>query len=505
MKSFKKPPHYHNFLLKFDLIITHCSEINDEESSDRRKMMEKSLLIIGGGPGGYVAAIRAAQLGIEVALVEGDRLGGTCLNRGCIPTKALYANAQLMDKLAHASDFGVDIDGYRMDMGRVMDRKLSVVDQLVKGIDKLVEENAITLFRGFAKFTGAHEVEISLADGGKETVSAKNIIIATGSVPSSPPVPGSDLPGVIDSDALLEMRELPKRMVVAGSGVIGMEFASIYNSFGTEVTVISSTLLKRIDKDIVKRLPGILKKRGLKLHDGARAQEIRKTDQGLLMVATNKKGETIEVEADVVLMAVGRRAYFDGLDMEAAGVEHSGKGIPVDDCFRTNVPHIYAIGDVLGGVMLAHVASHQGIACVEGIVSGEKPKHGATVPDCIFIDPQIAYAGLTEEQAIEKGYEVKIGKFNFVANGKALAMGETEGFVKVVADAGSLKILGVHIMGPHASDLIHEASLAIDQNMDVHVIGQAIHAHPTLAEAFHEAVLNVTETSIHIAPPRKKK
>lgn len=467
--------------------------------------MEKELLIIGGGPGGYVAAIRAAQLGMDVALIETDRLGGTCLNRGCIPTKALYANAELMDKLAHASDFGVDVDGYRMDMGRVMDRKENVVDQLVKGIDKLVEENAVTLLRGFGRFTSAHDVEVTMADNTKVQVTAKHIIIATGSVPSSPPVPGSDLPGVIDSDALLEMRELPKRLVVAGSGVIGMEFASIYNSFGSEVTVISSTLLKRIDKDIVKRLPPILKKRGLKIHDGARAKEIRKTETGLLMVATNKKGETIEVEADVVLMAVGRRAFYDGLNLEAAGVGHTQTGITVDDHFRTNVTHIYAIGDVLGGVMLAHVASHHGIACVESIATGKAPKHGSTVPDCIFIDPQIAVAGLTEEQAVEKGYAVKIGKFSFVANGKALAMGEPDGFVKVIADAESLRILGVHIMGPHASDLIHEASLAIDHQMDVHAIGHAIHAHPTLAEALHEAVLNVTDSAIHIAPPKRKK
>lgn len=467
--------------------------------------MEKDLLIIGGGPGGYVAAIRGAQLGMDVVLVEADRLGGTCLNRGCIPTKALYANAQLMDKFAHADSFGITVDGYRMDMGQVIDRKASVVDQLVKGTDKVVEDNGVLILRGFASFLSSEAVEVKLHDGTTEVIKAKSVIIATGSVPSSPPVPGNDLPGVIDSDQLLEMRELPKRMVVAGSGVIGMEFASIYNSFGSEVTVISSTLLKRIDKDIVKRLPPILKKRGLKLHDGARAKEIRKTDTGLLMIATNKKGETIEVEADVVLMAVGRRAFVDGLKLEAAGVIFDGNGIPVDNKFQTNVPNIYAIGDVLGGTMLAHVASHHGIGCVEGIATGEAPHHGSTVPDCIFIDPQIAYAGLTEEQAVAKGYEIKTGKFSFVANGKALSMGETDGFVKVIADASTLKILGVHIMGPHASDLIHEASLAIDHQMDVHAIGNSIHAHPTLAEALHEAVLNVTDSAIHVSPTKKKK
>jgi dihydrolipoamide dehydrogenase len=204
-------------------------------------------------------------------------------------------------------------------------------------------------------------------------------------------------------------------------------------------------------------------------------------------------------------MAVGRRAFVDGLNIEAAGVIFDGTGIPVDNRFQTNVPNIYAIGDVLGGVMLAHVASHHGIACVESIVSGQPPKHGSTVPDCIFIDPQIAYAGLTEEQALAKGHEVKVGKFNFVANGKALSMGETDGFVKVVADASTLQILGVHIMGPHASDLIHEASLALDHHMDVHGIGQSIHAHPTLSEALHEAVLNVTDSAIHISPTKKKK
>lgn len=466
--------------------------------------MEKNLLIIGGGPGGYVAAIRAAQLGMKVTVVEKDRLGGTCLNRGCIPTKALYATAEWMDKFSHAEEYGIKVEGVQFSMEETMERKETIVEQIVQGVEKLVKDNGITLVEGTARFLSNREVEIAHKDGGTSLLMADTILVATGSVPSSPPVPGSDLPGVIDSDELLKLRELPKRMVVAGSGVIGMEFASIYHSFGTEVTVISSTLLKRVDKDLVKRLPSMLQRKGLKIHDGARVKEIKKTESGLLVIARNKKDEEIVVEADVVLMAVGRRAYTDGLNLEAAGVTVTEKGIPVDDCYQTNVSNIYAIGDVLGGTMLAHVASHQGVGCVEWIAMGAKPKHESPVPDCIFITPQIAYAGLTEEKAVEKGYEVKTGKFQFVANGKAVAMGEPEGFVKVVADAKTMRLLGVHIMGPHASDLIHEGSLAIDQQLDAAAIAHAIHAHPTLAEAFHEAVLSLTDEAIHLSPPRKK-
>jgi dihydrolipoamide dehydrogenase len=466
--------------------------------------MNKELLIIGGGPGGYVAAIRAAQLGMDVAIVEKDRLGGTCLNRGCIPTKALYATAEWMDKLKQSKEFGIQVDGVQFSMEETMGRKETIVEQIVQGVEKLVKDHGITLLTGTARFISNQEVEITHGDGTATIIQANSILIATGSVPSSPPVPGNDLPGVIDSDQLLELKELPKRMVVAGSGVIGMEFASIYHSFGSEVTVISSTLLKRVDRDLVKRLPSMLLRKGLKLYDGARVKEIQKTETGLLVFSRNKKDEEITVEADLVLMAVGRRAYADGLNLEAAGVELSEKGIPVDDCYQTNVPNIYAIGDVLGGTMLAHVASHQGVGCVEWIAQGKEPKHGSPVPDCIFITPQIAYVGLTEEKAIEKGYEVKTGKFQFVANGKAVAMGEPEGFIKVVADAKTLQLLGVHIMGPHASDLIHEGSLAIDQQLDARAIAGAIHAHPTLAEAFHEAILSLTDEAIHLSPPRKK-
>jgi dihydrolipoamide dehydrogenase len=468
-------------------------------------MIEKELAIVGGGPGGYVAAIRAAQLGIDVALIEGNKVGGTCLNRGCIPTKSLYASAELADKLKDADEFGIQLEAFSFNLNKAMSRKEKVVEQVVKGVEKLIKDNSILYIEGYAHFINSHQLKIRTGEGTDILLNAKNIIIATGSVPSSPPIPGSDLPGVIDSDALLELTDLPKRMVVAGSGVIGMEFASIYNSFGSEITVISSTLLKRVDKDIVKRLPVILKKQGIKLYDGARAKEISKTDKGLLMTATNKKGETIQVEADIVLMAVGRRPYYDNLQIEHSGVITDNKGIKVNQFFQTNVPHIYAIGDVLGGTMLAHVASHQGVECVEYIAWGKTKEKFPVVPDCIFISPQIAYAGLTEDLAIEKGYVVKTGKFNFAANGKAVAMGETTGFVKVVVDSKNNQILGVHIMGPHASDLIHEASLAISSNMKIEAICETIHAHPTLSEAFHEASLNVLDVALHLSPSKKNR
>lgn len=470
--------------------------------------MDKDIVIIGGGPGGYVAAIRAAQLGAKVCIVEQREIGGTCLNRGCIPTKALYTNAELLLKLKNMDSYGIHVDGYRINMDQIQERKQAIVDKLVDGIERILKAYGVQVLRGKGEILDRNSIKVILNDGSEENVSAKNIIIATGSRPSIPNIPGADLEGIITSDDLLNIKEVPKRLAVAGSGVIGIEFAYIFNAMGSEVSVISSTLLKRNDRDITKRLPGILKKQGIKLYDEFRAKEIKKVEDGLLIRASSKipgKKDDILIEADYLLMASGREPILEGLNLDELGIEYDRGGIKVDHNYETNVKGIYAIGDVIGGIMLAHVASHEGIHAVEHIMGITSEAKAEVVPDCIFINPQIAYVGMTEEMAKEKGINYKVSKFMFGANGKALAMGEPEGFVKVISNQEDDRLLGVHIMGPHASDLIHEGAVAIANDMKIDAIINTIHAHPTLGEALSEAVLGLRDQAIHMEPPKKRR
>ena len=463
--------------------------------------MQKNIIIIGGGPAGYVGAIRGAQLGANVTLIEKRDIGGTCLNRGCIPTKALIKNAEILNTLKKIDDFGINIDHYSIDFKRIMQRKDEVVDQLVKGVEKLLKDYNIKVINGEASFINNNTLSVK-TENEILTLESESIVIATGSVPSMPKITGYDLPNVITSDELLEIDVLPKSLAIAGSGVIGIEFASIFNSMGTDVTVISSTLLKRVDGEIQKRLPSILKRQGLNLLKNARLQTIEEHEGLLLITAADKKKE-IKIEAEYLLMATGRRPYFDTLNLESTGVEFTSKGIAVNKFFETNIQGIYAVGDVIGGMMLAHVASHEAIDAVEYIMGETPHTKYDVVPDCVFIDPEISCVGLTEEKAIEKGIEYTTSKFLFAANGKSLAMGNTDGFIKVIAEKETQIILGVHIMGPHSSDLIHEAALAINHNMDADAITHTIHAHPTLAEAFSEAVSGIPHMAIHMAPKKK--
>ena len=316
-----------------------------------------------------------------------------------------------------------------------------------------------------------------------------------------PSMLGIDLPGVIDTDELLEFKEVPKKLVVIGSGVIGIEFANIFKSLGSEVTIFSSRLLKRIDSEISKRFTSYIKKQGVKVHN-CRASGICKTENGLLVKGQSPKGE-IETEADVVLVASGRAPYFGGIDLERLGIEYGENGIKVDEYYETNVKGIYAIGDVIGGMMLAHAASNEGVKAVEKIMGVLKTPDNAVVPDCIFANPEIAYVGLTEQQAKEKEIDYEVSKFMFGANGKALALGEPDGFVKVIATKEDKRIIGVHIIGPHASDLIHEGTLAISKKLNVSDIANTVHAHPTLSEAFYEAVLGLNGEAIHMVPGKR--
>lgn len=465
--------------------------------------MDFDVVIIGGGPGGYEAAIRGAQLGLKVCLVEKDALGGTCLNRGCIPTKALYRNAEIINTLKGIDEFGISVEGYKINVPEIQTRKQNIVNQLVGGIQQLLKANKVEVLAGTGSIKDNNTVTVTFEDGKVSDISTKNIIIATGSTPLVPPIPGANTPGVYTSDEILGFDEIPKSLGIIGGGVIGMEFAAIFNSLGSKVTVIEflPNILAQVDSDFTKRLGVSLKKKGIDIHTSTGVTRIEKNDDGFNVFAEGKKGE-IQIPVERVLISTGRKPVTEGLNLEAVGIEFDRKGIKVDKNFRTNAKNIFAIGDVNGKMMLAHVASHQGITVIEeiaGISSNETTK---PVPSCVFIFPEIATVGITEDEAKKAGMEYKVSKFMFGANGKALALGESEGMVKVLSDNENT-IIGVHIMGPHASDLIQEGTLAVTKKLNADDIASTIHAHPTLGEAFLEAVLGLKGEAIHMVPPRK--
>ncbi|WP_040212749.1 dihydrolipoyl dehydrogenase [Clostridium polynesiense] len=475
--------------------------------------MEKRIIIIGGGPGGYTAAIRAAQLGAKVTLIEKEALGGTCLNKGCIPTKAFYRNAELVNNLKASADFGIGLSGFSLDAGKMQERKDGIVNQLVNGVAQLMKANNIEVINGKASLEDAHseslkeealkKVKITLEDGSEKVVEGDSIIIASGSHTFVPPIKGADLEGVLTSDDIINFKEIPESLIVIGGGVIGMEFGAIFNSFGTKVTIVEAlpSILNMVDGETVKRLNPMLKKKGIEVHTSAMVKSIEKTEDGLQVKVEGKKGELL-LEGSKVLIAAGRRPNVENLNLEGAGIIYDRKGIGTDKGFETNIKGIYAIGDVNGKWMLAHAASHQGVEVAERIMGIESA--GSTlIPNCIFIFPEIASLGATEEQLKEQGVNYKTSKFLFGANGKALALGEGEGFIKVISDEEN-RIIGVHILGPHASDIIHEAVPIINEKLKVEDVKHMVHAHPTLSEAFYEAVLGLNNEAIHLVPSRRK-
>ena len=468
--------------------------------------MQKKIVVIGGGPGGYVAAIRGAQLGAKVTLIERHKIGGTCLNYGCIPTKALYRNAELISTLKHIDDFGINVPEFSIDVDKIQSRKDEVVKTLVGGIEQLLKANGIEVLDGSASFIDAKTLKVEMNDGTVKEVTGDDIIIASGSTSSRPPFAGVDLPGVVTSKEILEFKSIPNKLVVIGGGVISMEFAGIFAAMGSEVTVVirSDRFLREVDTEITKRFGAMLKKKGIELVKSVNNMAIERLEDGIAVTGETAKGRVV-FPADTVLLSTGRDPVYRDLNLDAAGVAYSKKGISVDHhTFKTNVDHVYAIGDVNGIIMLAHAASHQGIAAVEHIMGIEHHGNHDAVPNCIFVFPEIAGVGLTEDEAVEKGIEIKKSKFMFGANGKALSLGEPEGFIKVIADMNDV-VIGVHIMGPHASDLIAEGTLAVANRMTVDQIANTIHAHPTLSESFAEATLGVRGEAIHMAPPKLKK
>jgi dihydrolipoamide dehydrogenase len=464
------------------------------------------LLVIGAGPGGYVAAIRAAQLGMRAAIVERDAVGGVCLNRGCIPTKAMLRSADLFTTMQHSGDYGILADNVRLDYDAVVRRRDKVVKQLTGGVSSLLQGNNVPVINGSARLDG-RSVIVTAADGQQQTVNARNVLLATGSVPATPPIPGADGAGVIDSDGALLLDHVPTSVLVIGGGAVGSEWANIFHSFGASVTLVEMlpTLLPAEDEDMGKMLARSFSRRGITVHTGAKLLEILDGDDGRKVgVIEQKDGQQTRVAAECVMIGIGRRPNTAGLGLEAAGVTTDRRGfVEVDEHLRTSVPGILAIGDLTGKQLLAHLASHQGVVAVENLAGHEKAMDYRVVPSCTFTHPEVATVGLTESAAREANYEVRVGSFPFQASGRAMTYGETEGMVKVVSESKYGELLGVHIIGANASDLIHEAALGIRLEATLDDLAETIHAHPTLAESVHEAALAACGNPIHL-PPRRR-
>ena len=507
-------------------------------------MPDFDLAIVGGGPGGYVAAIRAAQLGLRTAVVEKERPGGVCLNWGCIPTKAMLRSAEVLETVQHAGEFGVLADNVRFDYSAVLKRKDQVVKGLTDGVGSLLKANGVTLVEGHARFTGPTTLEVmgvgasplgtggplyNAPDNGKPVaaLSAANVIVATGSTPATLPIPGADLPGVVTSDGAFLLPEVPGRILIIGGSAVGAEWASLFSAFGSEVTVVEllPTLVPLEDEDMGKALARSFTRQGIRVltgmtvsgiaagparrprRPGPPAEEARQGKEGGLVVsiAGGDGRPAEEVEADNVLMAVGRRPNTAGLHLERAGVDPDARGfVPVDDQLRTSVPHVYAIGDVTGQVLLAHVASHQGLVAAGVIAGHTETMDYKAVPAATFTHPEVASVGLTEKAAREAGHDVVVGRFPFSALGRAQTYGATEGLMKIVAERRYGEVLGMHVIGPSASDLIPEGVLALELEATLDEIAHAIHAHPTLGEASMEAAMVALGMPVHVPPARRQ-
>ncbi len=457
------------------------------------------VLVLGAGPGGYVGAIHAAQLGLRTALVEREDLGGVCLNRGCIPSKAMLRSAELLYLMQRAEEFGLHADGVRGDYAAVVARRDRTVAQLLKGVTNLLVGNGVTVIRGSAAIRDGESVEVS-GDGGRETVGYRNLVIATGSRSAALPVPGADLPGVIDSDGALDLQAPPARAVIVGGGAVGVEWAEIWAAFGSQVTVLEMLpqIVPTEEPEVARELTRAFSRKGITCVPGATVREIRQTGGGLAVTVVVNDAEQI-FEADTVLAAVGRRPNVDSLGLEEAGVRFDKRSVPTDAFMRTNVPNVYAVGDVTGRFLLAHVASHQGIVAAEAIAGrAQEGFDERVVPGAIFTHPEIASVGLREREAAGQGIAIRIGRYPHAASGRAQASGEPGGFVKLIAREDSGEILGAHIVGQNAGDLIAEASLAMRLRATIDDLANTIHVHPTFSESVMEAAWATAGTPIHI-------
>ncbi len=464
-------------------------------------MSEKyQVAIIGGGPGGYLAALRAASLGLKTAVVEKEALGGVCLNHGCIPTKVLTHGAWLYRRFHSADEFGFNLENIDFSFARLQEKKKTVVGELTGHVAELLRNSKVEVFSGNARALSPKRVAVTMNDSEETTLETENIILATGSEEIFPPIPGLDLPGVITSWEALALEELPDTLAVIGGGVIALEMASIFLGLGVKVTIVhrSERFLRRMDLEMVRRLSTYLRRNGLQIMMNTPVQKIEQGGSGLKLTVSGKKGEET-VEAEKVLLSVGRKASFGDQDLDALGVEHDDGGIKVNGRMETTVPSIYAVGDVTApGYFLAHVAYHQGLVAAENIAGIDAHFNGSAVPGCLFTDPELASVGMSEEEAREKGVEnLQIGKFPFSACGKAATQGEEEGAVKIISAGGDQKVIGVHILGPHASDLIQEGTLAVAKEARASELAELIHPHPTLSESVWEAAMAINKTPLH--------
>ena len=455
--------------------------------------------VIGGGPGGYVAAIRAAQLGLKVGLVERDKLGGVCLNWGCVPSKALLKSAELYNAFKKSQEFGISHTGLTYDFSKIITRSRGVADRISKGVEYLMKKNKIEVIPGSAKLIGKNSIEVTKDGKVTETIKSKSIILATGGRPRSVPGVTIDRKKIITSTEAMSLPEQPKSLIVIGGGAIGVEFAYFYNSFGTKVTIVEMlpSILPIEDKEITKILDSSLKKSGIDILTNTKVENI-KIDHEVTVTVSDKDGKK-DIKADLALIAVGVQANIENLGLEAVGVKTERGFIIVNEFGKTNIDGIYAVGDVSGPPLLAHVASHEGIVAADHIAG--KAKHGidkSNVPSCTYCQPQVASVGLTEEAAVAKGYKVKIGRFPFRPLGKAMASGETEGIVKLIFDEKYGELLGAHIIGSEATEMIAELGMAKALETTWEELHNTMHAHPTLSEAVMEAAGQAFDAAINI-------
>ncbi len=467
-------------------------------------MSEKyDIAVLGGGPGGYVAAIRAAQLGFKTAVIEKDNLGGICLNWGCIPTKSLLKNAEVYDLMKnHAKDFGISYDNLSFDFNKIIKRSRNVSTKITRGVGFLMKKNKIDHIKGFGKFTSKNELDILDNDGNKiQSIQADKIIVATGARPKAVPAIPVDKENIITSTEAMNLKEQPKELIIIGAGAIGVEFAYFYSVLGTKVTIIEmmDTIVPVEDAEVSKQLEASFKKRGMEIYTSTKVEKAE-VHGSTVKVTIEKDGEKKELTADKVLSAIGVTGNVEGFGLEELGVELYKNHIKVDfETYQTNVDSIYAIGDVIGPPWLAHVASHEAIYCIEKIKGMDvAPIDYKSIPGCTYCQPQVASIGLTEEKAKEEGYELKVGKFPFSASGKSGAIGEREGFVKMIFDAEYGELLGAHIIGSEATELIAEVGIAKHMEGTFESIIKTVHAHPTLSEAIMEAAADAYDEAIHI-------
>lgn len=457
------------------------------------------LLILGGGPGGYVAAIKAAHLGAEVTLVDKKYIGGTCLNVGCIPTKVLLNTTDLYHTIKNdGKNMGILSEKLSVDWEKLMRRKTNISNSLVKGVEGVLASNGVEIIMGEGKFTSKNQVEVIKEDGTKDIVDFDKAIIATGSEPVILPIPGIRGENILTSSEILSLEKLPESLCIVGGGVIGCEFASLFSKLGVEVTIVEMLpgIVQNMDQEVVQYLDFELRNEGVEILTNSKVEKFNSGEDFVEITAATPEGEKI-IKADKVLLSIGRKSVVDNVGLENIGIEYD-RTIKINKKFQTNIPNIYAIGDCTGGAMLAHAASAQGIAVVENIIKNKSKMDFKTVPYCIYTKPEVASVGMTEEQVKEKGISYSVGKFPLMSNAKALILGETNGLVKFIVDNSTDEILGMHMAGPKATELIVEGALALRLEATIDEILTTIHAHPTVGEALHEAAHGVHGYPIHL-------